>query len=120
MEVLAELIARITADATELKRALAESERDMQGAGKAIEKETKSIAQSFKDIGKAATVMGGAITASMGAMILSFGKTGSELHDLSLKTGMSVEALAGLKYAAEQTGQVLVMWKWLYAELLWL
>jgi hypothetical protein len=37
-------------------------------------------------------------------MIKSFVSTGSELHDLSLKTGVSVKSLAGLKYAAEQNG----------------
>ncbi len=36
--------------------------------------------------------------------IKSFTGVGSELHDLSLKTGVSVKALAGLKYAAEQNG----------------
>jgi len=104
MEVLAELVARITADATGLKKALTDSERAIQGTGKAVDKETKSISEQFKEIGKTATIMGAAVTASMTAMILSFDRTGSELHDLALKTGVSVEALAGLKYAAEQNG----------------
>lgn len=103
-EVLAELVARITADATQLKKALAEAEKDVEGLGKETEKQTKSIGERFKDIGKAATIMGAAVTASFGVMMLSFDRTGSELHDLSLKTGMSTEALSGLKYAAEQNG----------------
>ncbi len=103
-EVLAELVARITADASELKKALAESERNMQETGKTMDKETKSMSQSFKELGKAFAIVGAAITATMTGVVLSFAKTGSELHDLALKTGVSVEALAGLKYAAEQNG----------------
>lgn len=104
MEVLAELVARITADATQLKKELANAEKDINGLGKTTEKETKSIKESFLEMGKAATIAGVAITAAMTKMIMSFAQTGSELHDLSLKTGVSVEALAGLKYAAEQNG----------------
>ena len=106
-EVLAELVAKITADATELKKALSESEKDIKGLGKTTDKETKSIKDSFLAIGKVATVVGVAITAAMTKMVMSFTKVGSELYDLSLKTGVSVEALAGLKYAAEQNGATL-------------
>ena len=103
-EILAELVARITADTADLKKGLSQSEKDIKGLGKTIDKETKSIKESFLEVDKAAGLMGAAITASMGAMIMSFGKVGSELNDLSLKTGVSVETLAGLKYAAEQNG----------------
>src|SRR3990170_3647293 len=101
-ETLVELVAKITADATELKKQLSESEKDVSGLGKNIDKETKSIKQKFLEVGKSATVMGAAITTAMALVIRSFVKTGSELNDLSLKTGVSVKALAGLKYAAEQ------------------
>lgn len=103
-EVLAELVARITADATELKKALAEAEKDIQGTGKALGKETKSWQEQFRAVGKLALGMGIAITGAMTLAIKSFAGAGSELHDLSLKTGVSVKALAGLKYAAEQNG----------------
>ncbi len=103
-ELLAELVAKITADATELKKALGESEKDVEGLGKTTDRETRSITQSLKEVGKAFVVVGGSITAAMTGAIMSFTKTGSELHDLSLKTGVSVKALAGLKYAAEQNG----------------
>ncbi len=71
---------------------------------KATEKAASSMSKQFQDIGKVATVMGAAITASMTGMIMSFANTGSELYNLSLKTGVSAKALAGLKYAAEQSG----------------
>ena len=103
-EVLTELVARIMADATQLKKELASAEKDITGLGKTTDKQTRSIKESFLEIGKVATVMGVAITAAMTKMIMSFTKTGSELYDLSLKTGVSVKALAGLKYAAEQNG----------------
>ncbi len=103
-ETLVELVARISADATELKKALSESEKGVEDLGKKAEKETKSISDAFKTMGKSFVVVGGAITASIGMMVKSFASTGSELHDLSLKTGVSIEALAGLKYAAEQNG----------------
>ncbi len=103
-EVLAELVARISADATELKKGLSGAEKDIQGLGKTTDKETKSISQAFKEVGKSFTIVGAAITASIGMMVKSFASTGSELHDLALKTGVSVKALAGLKYAAEQNG----------------
>ncbi len=104
METLAELVVRITADANELKKGLAESEKGIEGLGKKTERETKSIKDAFQSVGKTFAIVGGVITASMGMMIKSFTGVGSELHDLSLKTGVSIEALAGLKYAAEQNG----------------
>ena len=103
-ETLSELVVRITADANELKKSLGESEKGVSKLGKKTEKETKSIKDNFLAIGTAATVMGASIVASMTKTIMSFTKTGSELNDLSLKTGVSVKALAGLKYAAEQNG----------------
>ena len=96
-ETLVELVARISADASELKKGLADAE------GK-TEQSSKNMADSIKKVGLAMTVAGAAITAALGMMVKSFISTGSELHDLSLKTGVSVKALAGLQYAAEQNG----------------
>ena len=42
---------------------------------------------------------------SMGRdMVMSFSEVGSQFFDLSAKTGMSVESLSALKFAAEQSG----------------
>ena len=70
-ELLAELVARISADATELKKALAESDKDMKAFGDKTEKETKSISQAFQTMGKTFAIAGAAITASMGLMTKS-------------------------------------------------
>jgi hypothetical protein len=107
METLVELVAKITADAAEFKKALAESETGIKNLAKKTETETKSITQQFKDMGKTQLAIGASITASMMMIIKAFTSTGSELNDLSLKTGVSVKALAGLQYAAEQGGTTL-------------
>lgn len=44
-----------------------------------------------------------AVTASFGGMLKLFDSTGSELKDMSAATGISVENLSFLKYAAEQS-----------------
>ena len=103
-ETLVELVAKITADANELKKALTESEKGIEGLGKKTDKETRDIANAFKDMGRALAVVGASIMATMTGAVISFTRTGSELHDLSLKTGVSAKSLAGLKYAAEQGG----------------
>ena len=103
-ETLSELIVKITADATELKKALAESEKGMQGLGKGTEKETTSIVSKFKTMGAKIAIAAGVATVALGYLQKIFVGLGSELHNLSLKTGISVKALAGLKYAAEQNG----------------
>jgi hypothetical protein len=51
-----------------------------------------------------ATLVGGAVTAAFTGMLRLFDATGSQLHDLSVATGISVEQLDFLKYAAEQSG----------------
>jgi hypothetical protein len=45
-----------------------------------------------------------AVTASFGAMLKGFESTGSQLHDMSVATGVSADQLSFLKYAAEQSG----------------
>jgi hypothetical protein len=103
-ETLAELVVRISADASELKKALTDSEKGMKDASGKMDVSANELKKSFMDLGIAATAMGGAIIAALTGAVKSFADTGSELHDLAIKTGVSVEALAGLKYAAEQSG----------------
>ncbi len=96
-ETLVELVAKIKVDATNLEKGLSDAERK-------TETSSKNMAESLKKVGIAMTAIGAIITATMTKAIISFTNTGSELHDLSLKTGVSAKALAGLKYAAEQNG----------------
>lgn len=44
------------------------------------------------------------ITGALGVAALKFADFGSDLNDMSARTGTSVEALSSFKYAAEQTG----------------
>jgi hypothetical protein len=99
-ETLVELVAKISADATELKKGLADAEKDVAGTGKSLEKETKSWQDQFKAVGKLAVGMGASITAAMGLAINSFANTGDELIHMSEKTGISVQSLSELKFAA--------------------
>ena len=55
-------------------------------------------------MGALITAAGSAITAPIGAAVKQFISMGTELQNVSRKTGISVRALSELKYAAEQTG----------------
>jgi hypothetical protein len=55
-------------------------------------------------IGKWMMVLGLAVVAPIAAMVGRFESVGSALNDMSLRTGMSTEALSELSYAASQTG----------------
>lgn len=59
---------------------------------------------SIATIGAGFTALGAGITAPLVAAVKYFESAGSALHDMSVRTGMSVESLAELKYAAEQSG----------------
>ncbi len=76
-------------------------------AAAAAKKAANEMTKHWKDMGKAQLAIGAAITVAMGKMIESFTETGSELKNLSIATGITVEHLAGLKYAAEQNGTTL-------------
>lgn len=76
----------------------------LNDAQKAIEKHSKSWQDSLKGIAIQQAALGAAITASMTKIVQAYASTGSELYDLSLKTGVSAKSLAGLQYAAEQSG----------------
>jgi len=111
MNVLAELVAKITADATELKKGLAETEKGVQQTGEVIEKETKSWQQQFKTVGASFTkvgigmmAVGTALVGSLVAITLKTAKAGDEIAKMSQKTGLTIQTLSKLKYAAELSG----------------
>jgi TP901 family phage tail tape measure protein len=68
---------------------------------------SKDMEKSFKTLGVAAAAMSAAVIASLTKMVTTFANVGSELHDMAIKTGFTVETLAGLKYAAEQNSATL-------------
>lgn len=57
-----------------------------------------------RQVGLAFTAMGGVITGTFGAMIKSFADQGDALDEMSDRTGISVEELSRLDFAAKQNG----------------
>jgi hypothetical protein len=77
----------------------------------ALTKGLKSVAGEFKAfgdgaaaIGKRLMAMGAMITAPMMLAAKSWAESGAELARMSQRTGMAVEQLSALKFAAESTG----------------
>ena len=68
------------------------------------EKKVKAFGDSVRSLGLKTAGIGSAILAPMGAAAKSFADMGSRLWDMSKRTGVSVEALSALGYAAEQSG----------------
>lgn len=75
-----------------------------QRALKNVEKMLGSAAKTTALVGASISAAGAAILAPLGAMLNSFESTGSALNDMSARTGLSVERLGELSYAANQTG----------------
>jgi hypothetical protein len=81
------------ADDSKLVKGLASAQKKLTAFGAAV-----------KDIGKKMAALGAAVAAPMIAATKSFGTAGSDLVQMSARTGIAIEALGQLKYAAEQTG----------------
>lgn len=71
---------------------------------KAAEQKIKAFGKAISGIGVSFAALGGSIFAPLMAAAHSFAESGSELLLLSQRTGISVEALSRLKYAAGQSG----------------
>src|SRR6187401_2847405 len=69
-----------------------------------IKQRMQGLGSSIMGIGGALVGMGASIAAPLTLAVLQFAAMGSELADLSARTGESVGSLAELKFAAEQTG----------------
>lgn len=63
----------------------------------------RTARNTLSDFSGKVSLIAGGVTAAIGGMLSSFDSTGSELHDLSTQTGIAVEKLSFLKYAAEQS-----------------
>ena len=101
MATLANLVVRITGNTAQLNKAVDKAETRMgkfkKGASKALNA-VKTAAKGLA-IGGAVAVAGFAV-----ASIKSFLDVGEALDKMSKRTGVSVEALGELKFAAEQSG----------------
>jgi hypothetical protein len=66
-----------------------------------------AFGQSVRAIGAGFTALGAGIVAPLSLAAKSFADTGSKLNDMSARTGLSVEALSELSFAAQQSGSSL-------------
>ena len=76
----------------------------LNDAEKQVIASTNAMSQKFKAVGTIMTVVGGAITASLGLIIKKTIDAGDAYNDMSLRTGVAVETLSALAYAAKQSG----------------
>ncbi|MBP7296174.1 MAG: hypothetical protein KBB56_08955 [Acidobacteria bacterium] len=68
------------------------------------EQKLKAFGDSIRNMGLKAIGLGSAILAPLGAAAKTFADMGSRMWDMAKRTGVSVEALSALSYAAEQSG----------------
>ncbi len=68
------------------------------------QKRLKAFGTSVRDFGTKLAGIGAAAVAPLAASAKLFGDTGSDLVDMSQRTGASVEALSEMGFAAEQSG----------------
>jgi hypothetical protein len=71
---------------------------------KSSKADAKKWASDITSLGIGFTALGSAIVAPLAMASKSFADQGSLLDDISQRTGIGIEALGGLKYAAELTG----------------
>ena len=64
----------------------------------------QNFGRSLASVGARIGAVGAAMTAPFAASLKVFADTGSQLHDLSKRTGISVRSLSELRFAAEQSG----------------
>ena len=88
-----ELKVNIVGDATQLKGAL-----DKAGGN------VTSFSVKLGKIGKVATVAGVAVVAALGTIVTKTAAVGDQFHKMSLRTGIAVEDLSALAYAADISG----------------
>jgi len=74
-----------------------------QGLRKA-ENALKKFGRSVSQVGSKMMLGGAAILAPLGLAVKSYASAGEELKEMADRTGVAVEALSALKYAASQTG----------------
>lgn len=71
---------------------------------KGVSAELKAFGAGVSAIGKKFMAVGASITAPLLAAAKSWASSGAEIYRMSQRTGMAVEKLSALKFAAEETG----------------
>ena len=90
---MADIWINILGDATKLKSALGGAGKDMTAFGEKIGK-----------MGRTMTIIGGAVTAAFGMIVKKTMDVGDQFDKMSLRTGVAVEDLSTLAYAADICG----------------
>lgn len=90
---MADIWVNILGDGSKLK-----GELDKSG------KNVSSFSEKVGKIGKIATVAGAAVTGAFAAIILKTAQAGDQFDKMSLRTGVAVEDLSALAYAADISG----------------
>lgn len=78
--------------------------KDAQEEAKQLEKSFKPLKEAANDLGKPMAAAGGAIVAAFVAATKVTADYGDMLNDARQKTGLTVESLAKLKFATDQSG----------------
>ncbi len=78
--------------------------RAAQKDAKELEKVLKPVVTGLKDVGVAASAMGLAIVGPLAAATRAAANYGDAIRDMSIRTGVATQQLAGYKLAAEQSG----------------
>lgn len=76
----------------------------LQAGLKQAQKQIKAFGKGVADVGKQLATLGAAATVPLLAAVKTFADAGSGLYDMSLRTGIAVEALGELSYAAKLSG----------------
>lgn len=87
-----------------LRSKVKEGARQIQAQLSAVSASFKSFGTTLATAGAAATAAFGSVAGAIGAAALSFAETGSELGDMSERTGVAASSLSALGYAAGQSG----------------
>jgi hypothetical protein len=74
---------------------------------KAAQQKLAAFGSAVRRIGTQMAALGIGIIAPLGLAAKSFADTGSQLNDMAARTGVAVEALSELGYAAQQSGATL-------------
>lgn len=90
---MADIWVNILGDGSKLK-----GELDKSG------KNVTSFSEKIGKIGKVATIAGGIVTAAFAKIVIGTAKVGDQFDKMSLRTGVSVEDLSALAYAADISG----------------
>lgn len=82
----------------------AKGDKQVQAALNDMQNRLNRMGTRVAYVGAAMSGMGVAITGTLTAALAYFVSTGSEMQDMSDRTGVAVEALSELRHAAEQNG----------------